>query len=147
MRTPEKLINVIASLSVARSNCENSGMGEWMRTHAARLDQLAREFLPSGSGFDNGTTIVPDKCDAGRLVFRTAFHHMDENGFYCGWTHHVVTARPSLIGGYTVSVSGSNRNDIREFIADTFHAALSQLVRFDNAADRYVAADAAPVPV
>lgn len=141
MRTANKLINEIAALCVARSNCENSGLGEWMRTHSARLDQLARDFLPSGSGFDNGTAIHRSS-DAGKVLFSTSFHHMDENGFYCGWTSHKVTVRPSLIGGYTVTVSGPNRRDIREHIADTFHAMLAQLVRFDDATGRYVAADA-----
>ena len=75
--------------------------------------------LPSGSGFDAGTCILK-ACDAG-IVLETEFHHMDENGSYDGWTQHRVTIRASLTHGICISVSGRNRNGIKEYIADTFY--------------------------
>ncbi len=59
------------------------------------------------------------------LEFKTAFHHMDENGCYDGWTEHTVTVTPSLIHEFTVKVSGRDRNEIKSYIAETFQHALS----------------------
>ena len=61
-------------------------------------------------------------------MFRVDFHHMDDNGYYDGWTEHVVTVKPSLCFDIEISVSGRNRNGIKEYILDTFHHLLIILV-------------------
>ena len=88
-----------------------------------RLSRIVA-LLPSGSGFDAGTKL--ESADDSRIVFSTSFHHMDENGFYDGWTEHKVTARASLTGGLRIHVSGRNRNNIKDYIADVFHVMLSE---------------------
>lgn len=75
-------------------------------------------ILPSGSGFDAGTKLV--FADDSRIVFETEFHHMNDGGFYDGWTKHKVTIRASLSLGFITTVSGKNRNDIKCYIADVF---------------------------
>jgi hypothetical protein len=92
------------------------------------LHRLAKECLPSGSGFDAGTTIDLDRSTVHRLVFRTSFHHMDESGFYDGWTEHVVRVRPTFDGGFDITISGRDRNRIKEYIHDSIHAALCAAV-------------------
>ena len=83
-----------------------------------------KNSLPSGSGFDNGTYLVEDESGDSKLVFETAYHHMNSDGFYCGWTHHVVTITPSFVGKFDIKVSGVNKNDITDYIADIFSESL-----------------------
>jgi len=61
-------------------------------------------------------------------MFRADFHHMDENGYYDGWSEHVVTVKPSLCFDILITVSGRNVRDIKEYILDTFDYLLNVLV-------------------
>lgn len=100
---------------------ENAELLENVR---ANLETIRHNCLPSGAGFDHGTDINTDKCDDTRLTLNTAFHHMHESGIYDGWTDHTVTVRPSLMFGFVVTVSGRNRNQIKDYIGNTFTEAL-----------------------
>lgn len=91
------------------------------------LEQCIKKYLPSGSGFDAGTKLL-DASTPEKLMFRADFHHLNENGYYDGWSEHVVTVKPSLCFDIEISVSGRNRNDIKEYILDTFNYALKILV-------------------
>lgn len=91
------------------------------------IEAIVKEYMPSGSGFDNGTTIDLDASREDRLVFNTAFHHMNEGGFYDGWTEHTVTVKPSF-WGTSIKVGGRDRNLIKDYIGDTFHHAGYRLV-------------------
>ena len=77
--------------------------------------------LPSGSGIDNGTTVL--MMNQGKAMFMMGFHHMDEHGCYDGWTQHIVTVRPTLTG-YTYTCSGPNRNDIKDYLVETLQRVL-----------------------
>lgn len=103
---------------------EESG-AEWADDARAVLEFLIREFLPSGSGFNCGTELDSDASTKDKLQFVTDFHHMDEFGGYDGWTQHRVIVTPSLVWGFELRVTGRDRNAIKDYIADTFHAALS----------------------
>lgn len=129
------LAEALASRVLARSNCiaqnashANPHALDWTRKHKEEADTLARDMLPSGSGFDNGSRIDWQQSNADRLVFTTSYHHMSEAGFYDGWTDHVITVRASLALGLLVRVSGKDRNGIREYIADAFADALRATV-------------------
>lgn len=98
--------------------------GEWAHKHAERVSELVRAHMPSGSGFDSGTQLDLDASHADKLVFTTSFHHMDDDGYYNGWTEHTVTVVPSLAHKFHIRVSGRNRNDIKDYIAETFGTAL-----------------------
>lgn len=116
----------IASLVAARANCRESGNTEWLARHGEALDRILRDYMPSGSGFDVGTTLEEDECRRGaRLVFTTEFHHMNEMGFYDGWTSHRVTVYPSFLHTLDIRISGRDRNDIKELIHDRFYDALT----------------------
>ena len=120
------------SLTALR-NCEDvtrpaPGMGrdEAIALHGGRLAEcMAR--MPSGSGVDDGCEL-DDSSTPNRLVFLTSFHHMDEHGGYDGWTSHKVIVTPDLAFGFDVRVTGPNRNDIRDYLGELFHAALSETV-------------------
>jgi len=108
----------LSSTLVALRNCERSGNTEWIEKHRERIKQMMGH-APSGSGFDNGTTLDMDKSGGSKLVFNTAYHHMNEHGYYNGWTDHTVTVTPSF-DGFDLKISGRNRNDIKEMMHDTF---------------------------
>lgn len=80
--------------------------------------------LPSGSGIDHGTKLVWEKTRKGKIVLQADFHHMDENGGYDGWTEHEIIVAPDF-DGFEIKVTGRNRNQIKEYLADTYHYALS----------------------
>ncbi len=99
---------------------------EWAERHEELAKEIVRARLPHGSGFDDGTSLDLDASSVDRLVFKTAFHHMNEHGYYDRWTYHAVTVRPSLAHGFLLSVGGRDRNDVKAYIAETFDHALRE---------------------
>lgn len=116
------IIQFIASTLVAHENCKRSNNVEWLARHTERLEAVEK-LLPHGSGIDNGATIAIDASKRNHIVLVTSFHHMDENGYYDGWTEHTIVVTPSF-DGICVDVRGRNRNDIKEYLAYTFRVAL-----------------------
>lgn len=118
MNTIQKLAQTLEAMQ----HCQNPA---WMERHESRLACIM-DGAPSGSGFDSGTTLENGtdglgKPDKQRIVFATAFHHMDESGTYDGWTQHKVTIYPQF-NGYDMHISGRNRNGIKDYIAGVFSA-------------------------
>ena len=50
---------------------------------------------------------------------------MNDVGYYDGWTSHRVTVQASLAHGFVISVSGKNRNGIKDYISEVFDAMLA----------------------
>ena len=123
-----KIYQAIASRQLAVENCIKSGNDEWRFKHENAIDAIVKEHFPHGSGFDNGTTFDNVRSTAQKLVFNTSFHHMDENGCYDGWTEHSVIIRPDLALSYRMSITGRDRNDIKEYIAQCFASALDSTI-------------------
>jgi hypothetical protein len=118
---------VLATLLAARANCIRTDNNNWREVHQERLLKLVKNHMPSGGGFDNGTEINIDRSSGEKLVFQTAFHHMNEHGYYTGWTDHTVIARPSLLYGVTLSISGKNENGIKEYMHEAFDSVLKEV--------------------
>jgi hypothetical protein len=116
----------VASLFVAWQTCCKNGNKEWEERHHDTLYAFVRKFMPSGAGIDTGTGFDFEKSKPDRLVFTTAFHHMDEDGYYDGWTYHDVIVKPSLAFGLDITITGKNRNDIKEYLHETYFHALTQ---------------------
>ena len=53
---------------------------------------------------------------------------MDENGFYDGWTSHDIIVRPSLSSDIYIRITGSNRNDFKDYAHDLFDCALNEQI-------------------
>jgi len=113
---------VLSSLVQARANCENAmpKNAVWHEKHEERILEIMRDHAPHGSGFDSGCRVNFDKSTRDKLVIETAFHHLHDNGFYCGWTDHTVIVTPAFDGVY-IRVTGRNMRDIKEYISDTFY--------------------------
>lgn len=119
-----KTINIceFTNLFAAWLTCTN----EWKEKHEERLIELL-DILPSGSGIDSGIKFDWEKSNRQKLVFTFGFHHMNEVGYYDGWTYHVLTIAPSFPFGYSLKISGSNRNQIKDYLYDL----LSDCFSFD----------------
>lgn len=100
------------------------------------LVKIADAFLPSGLGFDNGTSIVTDRKGVGDKMFlmTTAYHRMNDGGSYADWSHWTIRVEASFVQGIRYTLIGRRVNkddakrDIGEYILDTFSEALEQEV-------------------
>lgn len=118
----------IAEANAARINCENQG-NAFSQVWADRLETVARDMLPAGSGFDSGTRVDLDASKPGRVVLNTAFHHMNPGGFYDGWTYHNIVLTPAF-GFPIVRITGRDRNGIKDYLAEVFAASLAARVGY-----------------
>jgi len=123
------LYQLIARAGDAANNCAAQGNREWQQVWEELLAKC-EELLPSGSGFDSGTKI--EYASSSKIVLQTSYHHMNEYGYYDGWTEHTVTVIPNLVHGFDLRISGRNRNDVKEYIADVFCDALRSEVVWDG---------------
>lgn len=80
----------------AQKTCIKKGNNEWVEKHQDTIDKLMNS-APSGSGIDCGTTLEFEQCTDNKLVFSFSYHHMDQNGMYCGWSENILTVTPSLL--------------------------------------------------
>ena len=123
MKLYQKLSQAIAAYhnSIAANNTE------WIVKHSETIDRLCQTFMPTGSGFDAGTTLDVNQSSAEKLIFASAYHHMDANGYYDGWSDLTITVRPSLQFGFNIKITGlrgKNRCDM-DYMMDTFYEALN----------------------
>lgn len=106
---------------------------EWLKTvnehHLAQcesnLDYL-EDLLPSGSGIDSGCTIDREKSGSKKIIISFSYHHMDENGMYCGWTDHDLIVTPNLTDGFDLRITGKNKRQIKEYLYDVFYHAMNE---------------------
>ncbi len=124
MKTP--IFQSIAKKIQARQNCINSkNYSKWCKHENAILD-LIKQTAPSGSGIDCGTKIELDLSNENKLVFNLSYHHMNENGMYDGWTEHQVIVTPSLTQQFQIRITGKDRNEIKDYLRETYAIWLSQ---------------------
>lgn len=121
-----KIYQKIASLVEAIANCKKSANTEWEMRHGDFIDAIMRNLAPSGSGIDSGTKFLLEESMGEKLVFSFGFHHMNEGGFYDGWTEHKLTVRPSLSSGFAMTISGKDRNGIKDYLYDVYSCFLNQ---------------------
>ena len=120
------LYSELAAAIEARRNCDtaNPRNTEWFDKWTERIGELVN-MLPSGSGIDCGTSIDLDASHNEKIVLGLSFHHMNDGGYYDGWTQHHIVVTPSF-RGINLRISGRDRNQIKEYLYETYHYALSQ---------------------
>ena len=125
----DKLYAQLANRVQARLDCISRNTSpDIIVDHEARIAKLCEDHLPSGSGFNNGTTLDLDASTGDKLVFDTAYHHMDEHGCYAKWTEHRVYVTPSLIHGIVLRVTGKDHSRIKGYVAAVFYEDLQTRV-------------------
>lgn len=113
----------------AMRNCERFGNAEWLAKHAERLAELS-ESLPHGSGLDGTVKLDTERSKPDRLVIVAEFHHMDDNGYYDGWTEHDIIVTPSLASKFNIRITGRNYRDVKDYLSEVFYTALSEPATF-----------------
>jgi hypothetical protein len=116
-----KLYQALAGLVEARLNCMASGNSELLHRYEEQANELVRECMPNGGRF-HGTRLDWNRSMPNKLVLVTGYRH---TGHDAGWTKHTVTVRPDLCLGYELSISKSNRHNLKEPMAE-FRVALDQ---------------------
>ena len=119
------LYHVLATAIQARANCSVNGNKEWFNKWDDQIKRV-KNILPSGSGIDSGVEINLEKSNGEKIVLSLGYHHMNDDGYYDGWTQHVLTVQASLLHGFTLRISGRDRNQIKDYLHDVFHVALTQ---------------------
>lgn len=118
---------IATSILTLDHNTATGPTDEWRERWEDYLRDIVKNRLPSGSGFDAGTTIDRDASKPDRLVLLTSYHHM-EDGFYTRWTEHKVIVTPCLIYGINVRVTGRDHRQIKDHIAELFTNSLTEEV-------------------
>ena len=113
-------ISALSAAMTAMNNCTLSGNHEmaeiWDNYILSECDKL-----PSGSGIDNGMHLIREECENDKITFSLDFHHLNENGYYDGWTSHKVVIRPAF-GGIDIRITGRDRNQIKEYLYDFMYS-------------------------
>ncbi len=115
---------VIQAISSAIFGLAGAKTPERVTFWKARIREIEAEHLPSGSGIDDGTRVDLETSKPDKVVFLVAFHHMNEHGFYVGWSNHRVTVVPSFAFVMSMRVAGRNFQGVKDHIADTLREAL-----------------------
>jgi hypothetical protein len=117
--------------------------GDW--ASAASIHDL-EAILPSGSGIDQGITIDLEESTEHKIVLVVPYHHMDDNGFYDGWSTWKLTITPTFQGfdidseltdeathtrfdeetGEEYDASEFVQSSTLEYLLETVHYALNQ---------------------
>lgn len=132
---PETMAKAFESCNTARLNCEKNNGDEnsrvWELRWCKRLNKLV-ELIPSGSGIDvTPRTWRSVDISPREIRFDVEFHHMNDGGFYDGWTTHTIVVRPSF-DGVSVSVSGRNRRDVKDHLHEVMEYAFTRHVTWDE---------------
>lgn len=135
----KKAIEIISMSFDAYQNCVKSNNEKWREKHLTTIKAVCDEVMPHGSGLD-GEHIVLDieHSTSSKFVFiNLDFHHMNENGYYDGWTEHSAIVKPTFVG-FSVAITGRNRNNIKDNITMMLDEALNASLEYSKALDRYV---------
>jgi hypothetical protein len=135
---PKSLAETMFDLQLAIDNCERTDNHVWLAKHRASLFALCK-LLPSGSGIDNGTKLVRVRTTPGDelIELQAGFHHMNDQGSYNGWTEHTIRIRPSF-SGLNITISGPDRNEIKEYLHDVYFHVMRMRARFDLVTERWL---------
>lgn len=91
-----------------------------------RIYELEQK-LPHGAGLNSGCKIDVQNSSSDKVIIHFKYHHMNENGFYCGWTQHSMVVKPKLWNDFDLKISGKNKNLIKEYLYDLFNDTLKEM--------------------
>lgn len=124
----KRVYQQLAQAVGAWRNCVKSGNEVWRERWQERIDQLIGN-LPHGSGVDGETSFDYDTSKEDKLVIRSSFHFMNDNGMYDGWADFSLVITPSLQFGMSLHVGGAfpkRHQDVKDYLHETFSYALNE---------------------
>ena len=126
-----KVIESIYTAWTARENCIIANNTEWIKKWGDKLKNIEKNYLPYGSGFDNGTKI--QSVSETKIVLKSSYHLMDDNGYYREWIDFLVIVSPGftgiqieLKGQFSALKKKSYGYGIDDYIGDVFYDHLTQ---------------------
>jgi len=133
----KKVYEQIIGLLYAIDNCKVQNNDKWQEKHENNLELIEKNILPDGSGIDSGCTINREKSNKQKLVIDSAFHLMNNQGFYDGWIKFQVIVKPCLLFGFDINIKGqfSRRpkySDLKIYLNELFGDCLNMLIDFEN---------------
>ena len=128
------VVSRIASCFQAYTENIKTGNSDWEQIHREAIEQYAKDYLPSGSGFNVGTTFDFENSREEKLIFHSAYQYMSDHGYYDGWTEFEAIVTPSLAHGFSVDIVYSVYSDeykdlVEDFLYDSFYDALRSEVK------------------
>ena len=118
----DKLISLIAQTCDWHKVVNDEYMGE-CEDRIYKLEQL----LPSGSGIDAGCKIDVERSSSDKVIINFSWHHLDENGYYDGWTDHKLIVKPKLYGDFDLKITGRDKGYIKDYLYDLFDTELKSI--------------------
>lgn len=99
-----------------RAQSKDATHSQWARNCIRHLEE---NYLPSGSGFDNGCEVLTEYSPNGFLL-SCEFHHLSEHGYYTHWSHNEAEITAHIVHGFEINVSGEDLEmSDKEYITDT----------------------------
>ena len=124
-----KLYQRIASAMKARENSLKNNNETWFDKHTETIEKAIKDNFPHGSGFDGNTWLDFELSNPQKLVFFSEYHHMNENGYYDGWSTLKVIVKPDLAWGFDFKLTGIQRK--YRFNKDYFEDVFNQFLDMD----------------
>ncbi len=107
-------------------------------TWPAFEDESLEQLLPSGSGFDAGSKVIWHfkKTNTKRITIESAYHFLNDGGYYVGWAHFEIIVLADMITGFTLSLRSKGAwpqkyIQTKEYILDVFNDALERDVEVE----------------
>jgi hypothetical protein len=119
-----KIYQEIASLAGAYHRCIKSN-NEYSQKHKWELERIEKDWLPRGFGIDSGTKIDLDNTNDDKITLICDFHHMDNNGYYCGWRQYKIKIKPSF-QGFDINITGRDPHFIKDYLFDVYNNDLNK---------------------
>jgi hypothetical protein len=130
----KKVYQELASLVIARQNCNKTGNLIWFERHTEKIKHIIKNYLPSGSGIDSGIEIDLDNSNDQKLIFYSSYHNMNDAGFYDGWSNFKLIVKPSLCFGFILKIVGNfgKYQSTKDYLYDIFNNDLDQELKEEN---------------
>ena len=112
-------LTTLSKTIAAYQMCYKNGNKEWEEKHYATITNMLTS-LPHGSGIDNGVKLDWDRTVANKIIFTFEFHHMNEAGYYDGWTAHNLVITPTF-DTFDLRITGRDRNNVKEYLYQIFY--------------------------
>jgi hypothetical protein len=117
-----KAYQKISSLLLAIENCKKTDNHEWLKKHTDNLNMVV-------NGIFLGANFILEDSDSEKLVFIFNQQHFNDVGYYMETTVHKVVVVGSLFSGVLVrSISGKNKNDVKDSIVEMLVGCLNKEV-------------------
>lgn len=102
------MINIAQLSNYFRSwqNCRQTNNILWLPKWKQAIDELLKH-LPHGNGInaEAGIQLDWENSTPGNLRFNFSYQHMNDHGYYDGWTEHELIIQSSSIGGFNLQVT------------------------------------------